>query len=81
MQALPLRCRRQPFVKTDEGEAMGELFLYEKSRAEWAGTGRTKGVTGEQRIGATPNGQDVTYFVPVAREGVEASEHLHTLRA
>lgn len=39
---------------------MGELFLYEKSRAEWAGTGRTKGMTGEQRIRATPNGQDVT---------------------
>ena len=81
MQALPLRCCRQPFVQADEGEAMGELFLYEKSRAELAGIGRTKGMTGKKRVRATPYGQDVTYFVPVAREGVEAFEHLHTLRA
>lgn len=80
MQALPFRCRRKPFVQADEGEAMGELFLHEKSRAELAGIGRTKGMTGEQRIRATPDGQDVTYFVPVVREGVEASEHLRTLR-
>lgn len=60
---------------------MGELFLHEKSRAGLAGIGRTKGMTGEQRIHAAPDGQDVTYFVPVVREGVEASGHLHTLGA
>ena len=81
MQALPLRCCRQPFVQADEGEVMGKLLLYEKSRAELAGIGRTEGMTGKQHVRATPNGQDVTYFVPVVREPVEAPEHRPTLGA
>ncbi len=58
---------------------MAKLLLHEKSRAELAGIGRTQGVTGEQRVRATPNGQDVTHFVPVLREGVEALKHISAL--
>ena len=81
MQALPLRRCRQPFVQADESEAMGELLLHEESRAELAGIGRTECVTGEQRVRATPNSQDVGYFVPVRRECVEASKHAPALTA
>lgn len=60
---------------------MGELLLHEKSRAELAGIACTESMTGKQRVRATPNGQDVTYFVPVVRECLEALQHLSTLGA
>ena len=60
---------------------MGELLLHEKSRAELASIACTESMKGKQRLCATPNGQDVTYFVPVVHECLEAFQHLSTLGA
>ena len=56
---------------------MGELLLHEKSRAELASIACMESMTGKQRVRATPNGQDVTYFVPVVRECLKACQHLN----
>ncbi|MDE0249291.1 MAG: hypothetical protein OXO56_15365 [Gammaproteobacteria bacterium] len=55
--------------------------MHEKSRAELASIACTESMKGKQRLCATPNGQDVTYFVPVVHECLEAFQHLSTLGA